>query len=332
MLSCYTQKLKTQVLPIYSQYMFNPQLINTAYTGIYPYMPIIINHRSQWSGGFGEAAPQTSSISINQSIGNHNSLGGLLIYDQTNPISRTQIELNYGYRTRINGGSILSMSLSGTYSMFQFTRQANDTYSEITDGYIDIVNQSDESTSFSDLNVGVVIANNRYDLGLSIRNLLAPELLNNDNANEGFDRIKYMVFHASFLGMSSTDLPFGLVPSIVIRKMGLIHYNQLIQADLNLKLIYRNRIWMGLSYRTNERAICPSIAIKTEKAFFGYTYDIGMSELGLHHNGSHNIAIGFLIRTKNTSNTLRHSPFDLNVGTQKIRLKKSSNNKHKSGL
>ena len=73
-------------------------------------------------------------------------------------------------------------------------------------------------------------------------------------------------------------------------------------------------------------------AIKTEKAFFGYTYDIGMSELGLHHNGSHNIAIGFLIRTKNTSNTLRHSPFDLNVGTQKIRLKKSSNNKHKSGL
>ena len=51
---------------------------------------------------------------------------------------------------------ILSMALSGTLNMVQFTREPNTTYSEMMDGDIDNVNQANENTSAGDLNFGIV--------------------------------------------------------------------------------------------------------------------------------------------------------------------------------
>ena len=64
----FNKKMFSQQLPIYSQYMFNEYLINAAYAGTYHFTPMIINHRGQWVG-FGDSAPQTSSISMHGAIG-----------------------------------------------------------------------------------------------------------------------------------------------------------------------------------------------------------------------------------------------------------------------
>ena len=81
--------------------------------------------------------------------------------------------------------------------------------------------------------------------------------------------------------------------------MGILTYNSLFEVDLNMKLIYKNKIWTGMSYRTHEKAISALIGFNTPKAFFGYSYDIGAStNLGSYHNGSHNIAIGLKIMGK----------------------------------
>ena len=63
--------------------------------------PVIINHRNQWVG-FGDSAPQTSSFSIHSALGTKSALGSSMIYDQTSPISRTQIEITYGHHIILN--------------------------------------------------------------------------------------------------------------------------------------------------------------------------------------------------------------------------------------
>ena len=137
----FTKKADAQQLPIYSQYMFNEYLINSAYAGTYYFTPVIINHRNQWVG-FGDSAPQTSSFSIHSSLGKKSALGSSMIYDKTYPISRTQLELSYGHHIILNtrNNLILSMALSGTWNMLQYTREENMTYSEIVNGTIDNVN------------------------------------------------------------------------------------------------------------------------------------------------------------------------------------------------
>ena len=113
-----SNKNHAQQLPIYSQYMFNDYLINSAYAGTYDFTPVILNHRNQWIG-FGESAPQTSSISMHKSMGENSALGSSMIYDKTHPISTTQMELSYAYHAILNGRSKigLSMALGGTFTI-----------------------------------------------------------------------------------------------------------------------------------------------------------------------------------------------------------------------
>ena len=56
-------------------------------------------------------------------------------------------------------------------------------------------------------------------MGLSIRNLLAPEHIEPDIEDE-ISRVKYLILHGSYLGFSNENSPIGIIPSFVIRKMG----------------------------------------------------------------------------------------------------------------
>ena len=324
----FNKKGEAQALPIYSQYMFNEYLINAAYSGTYDVTPVIINHRNQWIG-FGESTPKTSSISAHTGLGDHSAIGGLILSDQTFPISRTQIETSYGYHTKLQSGNlILSMALSGTVNMLQFTREDDMTYSEIMNDEVDIVNQENENSTKADMNFGIVLLNDYFDIGLSIRNLLGTEP-SNTSLNNSVERVRYIMLHGSYLGKNSSRNRIGIIPSFVIRKMGIIAYNSLFEFDLNLKIVYRNKLWAGMAYRTHEKAICTLIGMNMEKGFIGWSYDVGRSELGAYHTGSHNIAIGFHLSGKENRRIRNQHPYHLNINNnrKKFRLKK-----HKSGI
>ena len=227
----FSDKGYTQQLPIYSQYMFNDYLINAAYAGTYYFSPIVVNHRNQWIG-FGDSAPQTSSISMHGGVGKKSALGTSIIHDQTNPISQTQMELSYAYQARLNNKFILSLSLSGTWNMTQYMYQENMTYSEMTNGIIDEANQTDENWNEGDLNIGLILLNDYFDIGFSIRNMLAPEP-NKTNLNDKVNRVRYILIHGSYLGRNNNRSPIAFIPSFVIRKMGITTYDDLFEIDLN---------------------------------------------------------------------------------------------------
>ena len=245
---------------------------------------------------------------------------------------RTERMDENGYHTMIgpNKNLILSMALSGTWNMLQFTHEPNMTYSEIMDGSIDNINQGNENSSTPDLNFGILVMNDYFDIGLSVRNLFAPEANATAN-NNSLERLKYIVLHGSYLGRNNPRNPIGLIPSFVIRKMGLISHNSLFQLDLNLKVVYVNKIWAGMTYRTHEQAICTLLGVNTEYGFFGWSYDIGASELGSYHNGSHNIAIGLTLKGKNKRKIRNQNPFDLNIDNEWRRINIPFVKKHHSG-
>ena len=102
----------------------------------------------------------------------------------------------------------------------------------------------------------------------------------------------------------------------------LYEFSYLFELDLNIKVIYRNKIWTGIAYRTHEKAISALLGFNTPKAFFGYSYDIGASSnLGSYHNGSHNIAIGLKIMGKKQRSIRLQTPLYLNIDSEQKKIR-----------
>ena len=101
-----------QLLPLYSQYMFNNNFINPAVLGTKGYNLASLTFRSQWTG-FNDA-PITETVSMYGPLGENMGFGGILLNDKTGPRRTTGIQLSYAYRIQVfDDESKISFGLSG---------------------------------------------------------------------------------------------------------------------------------------------------------------------------------------------------------------------------
>ena len=101
---------KGQQIPQYSQFMFNPYIINPAVAGTYNFFQARSNNRFQWVGI--PDAPQTYGMSI---YGPHAKkdmgFGGTIYNDITGPTSRLGLNGSYAYNIRLTDDIRLSGGL-----------------------------------------------------------------------------------------------------------------------------------------------------------------------------------------------------------------------------
>jgi type IX secretion system PorP/SprF family membrane protein len=88
---------------------------------------------------------------------------------------------------------------------------------------------------------------------------------------------------------------FDVSKSFALEPGGLLKYapGAPIQADLNLNLIYNERITLGGSYRTGGTAAVLLKVDVTEGIRIAYSYDINFSRLSNFSTGSHEIMLSF---------------------------------------
>ena len=82
--------------PQYTQYMFNPTVINPAYAGSLGYGSLFSMYRAQWIGL--EGAPRTINLAYHQPIENsHLGIGANLLRDEIGPTSTTLAAVDISY-------------------------------------------------------------------------------------------------------------------------------------------------------------------------------------------------------------------------------------------
>jgi type IX secretion system PorP/SprF family membrane protein len=70
------------------------------------------------------------------------------------------------------------------------------------------------------------------------------------------------------------------------------------QLDVNAKVQYQDRAWIGASYRTGE-GFAGMVGVNISNTLnVGYSYDYTTSKLNTVSKGTHEIMIGFLIGNK----------------------------------
>ena len=271
-----------QQLPHYSQYMFNDYIINPAVAGTRNFYEVRALSRFQWVGIVD--APQTISLSIN---GPHSSkpmgFWGYLFNDVTGPTRRLGIYCSYAYNIQLKNSIRLSMGLA--LGVLQNT--IDGTEITLKDPNDPVLQEGVYSTWVPDATLGFYAYDENWFAGFSALQLFSNNLKIYDEKS-GLNKLKQ---HYYLTGGYKFDLSdnFRLEPSAMIKGgIGIP-----VQFEVNVRTTYQEMAWLGLSYRSNDAISILLGYVHINKYYFGYAYDIGISQIRSIHSGSHEILIGF---------------------------------------
>jgi type IX secretion system PorP/SprF family membrane protein len=281
--------LSGQQLPHFSQYMFNDFVLNPAIAGIHDYYQIRTNHRFQWVGM--TDPPLTNSIAF---YGPHSSLdmgfGGSIYTDVTGPTSRTGISGSYGYNIAINNDMRLSMGLS--LSMLQFRVDGTQlSPKDPSDMFI----QGVVSTNYvPDASIGLYLYADQFYAGISAFQLLNNKLNIIEETIEAIDErtgLNRLKSHLYLTGgyRYQVDSDWILEPSAIIKMTSPRQF----RFELNTKVEWMEMVWLAAGYRFHEAITIMAGYNYDDKFYFGYAYDIGITDLRKYNMGSHELMIGY---------------------------------------
>ncbi len=274
---------KAQQLPHYSQFSFNSFVTNPAYAGTKPYYQAKTNNRYQWVGV--TDAPRTFVLSANGPERNKDmGYGGLVFNDVTGHTSRLGFYGSYAYNLRIKNDIRVSMGLS--LGVLQYKIDGN---------IIDLHDESDNalgkavySELVPDADFGILVYSDKWHIGLVAKQLFNYNLSFDKLTRLGFNRLKtHFTMHGGY--RYDFDKDWGVEP------LFLIHFVEPapVQVDLGTKVIFRDMIWLGAFWRSDE-AVSVMLGYEyAERISFGYSYDIITSELSRVSSGTHELMIGF---------------------------------------
>ena len=274
--------MSAQQLPHFTQYMFNDFVINPAIAGTKDYYQISSNNRFQWVGLVDP--PLTNTLSIN---GPHGKLpmgfGGYLYNDVTVPTSRTGITGAYAYNIEINRDLRISGGVS--IGLLQYKLDgAQLTVKDVSDLVIQPVVYN---AYVPDAGFGFYAYADEWYAGLSVSQVFNIKL-NLLDESIGTNQLKR---HYFLTGGYKYEINRDLVaePSIIIKGTAPKAY----VFDITTRIIWQEMAWGGLSYRLKDALSVLLGYIYDEQFYFGYAYDIGLSDLRKFNSGTHEIMIGY---------------------------------------
>ena len=96
--------------PQYTQYMYNPSVINPAYAGSLGYGSLFSLYRTQWIGL--EGAPTTLNLSYHQPLETSNlGIGGNIVHDEIGPSTTTNFSVDVSYTIHFENESRLAFGM-----------------------------------------------------------------------------------------------------------------------------------------------------------------------------------------------------------------------------
>lgn len=300
---------KAQQKPQYTQYMQNMQVINPALSGIYHGIYVKAATRNQWSGL--ENAPKTNYITISaplnidkdiltagsadfgiEDVGtreerdayysseNHHGIGLMVLDDRTGSLSRASANLTYAYHIALGDVANLSVGVGAGIGRVSLNTQELRFENELEP----LIMQGNTIRWSPDVNAGVYLYGASFFAGASIQQVVKqPVSFAQDYKS---DEVPHYFFTAGYRFWVGQD--FSFMPSVMLKRIEPLPSS----IDLNLKIAFRNNVWLGGSYRKND-AFSTILGFTVSKIFdVGYAYDFTQSELRTVSDGTHEVVLG----------------------------------------
>lgn len=276
-------KLFAQQEVMVSQYMFNQLFLNPAYAGSHAYMSSSLLHRSQWLKV--EGAPRTSMMAVDAPLMKGKMGAGLsIVHDQIGVSRDLDIAAHYAYHLRLSPTSKLAFGMRAGLSIYS-ARLSELNYWDANDQVFqgDIANKPVGKFGF-----GIYWYDTRSYVGLAVPTIYAADKEIAMNATGVIDDYFTQHFYVNAGHVFTLNESFDIKPSTMIR------YTEAapLEADVNCNVLYRERIWFGLGYRTGDAVVGMLEYQINPMLRIGYAYDMTTSQLRNYTNGSHEVMLG----------------------------------------
>lgn len=306
-----------QQLPQYTQYVFNSFLINPAVAGIENYTDVKLGYRKQWSGING--APQTRFFSVNMPLGKnylynnansfseggnnplsrsyvqeyraaepHHGIGLYAITDKAGPARQTNVALAYAYHIGLSSDFNLAVGINAGLTKFDLDN------SVLTTENADPLLSGTVNTPFKPvIGGGVWLYGPRFFAGVSGQQLNAQQIsYTTDNLYRDAKLVNHFFATAGY--KIYLDDNFAAVPSVMLK----YSTPAPLSYDVNAKLAYRDKFWIGGGYRQHDSFSGTAGFYLSSLLTVSYSYDASTSVLQSVSNGSHEIVIGILLNNQ----------------------------------
>lgn len=300
---CIFSLCKGQQEILYTQYIFSQLAVNPAYAGNNIDLSFTAINRKQWIGL--EGSPISVSFFADGAIFGRNpdkernvhkdrrfplfsknkqlGLGLVLFNDRIGVNNSFQASLAYSYKINFNEYTRLSFGLQSSVMNFN---QSLDKLENINVN--DVIFQNNLNTIRFNTGSGVFFETEHYYLSFSVPSIIKNNL---DLTNkEGERQLRQYFFSAGYL-LYLHPL-YKLKPTLMVR-----HTEALpTQFDLNLYLLYNDKIWTGICYRYNNSINISYIMLFSQSLCLGLAYDIGIGKVSRVNMGSAEILINYIFK------------------------------------
>ncbi|MBL7962720.1 MAG: type IX secretion system membrane protein PorP/SprF [Flavobacteriales bacterium] len=274
------QPLVGQQLPQLSQYPFNDYLFNPAVAGSRPWFEMRSGHRYQWVGI--TDAPRTFTLSMTTPLGSKMGLGGFVYTDNVGPTRRTGMQGSYAYHLGVTEEIKLSLALS--FGAMQYVIDGGKiTFNE---GYDPLIDSQLRGRLVPDATFGFLLYHDQWWVGASVPQLLQNKVYYFDAVDRSLSELEP---HVQAMGGYRFQLgdDFRLEPQFLLKYVDPVP----MKVDLTVLLRYRELLWLGGTYRTND-AFSAMVGLWFKQAFqFGYSYDLTTTNLRSYSDGTHEVML-----------------------------------------
>ncbi|MBK9477391.1 MAG: type IX secretion system membrane protein PorP/SprF [Bacteroidetes bacterium] len=271
-----------QQTPQFTQYMFNPLVLNPAYAGSREVISTVLLYRNQWVNF--EGAPTTITASINSPLRNKKlGIGLHVISDKIGPCSMNQYVGSFSYRIRLNSGKLAFGLRAGLYDYYYDWSKVD--YKDKAD----IFNSGTSTRLLKPaFDFGMYYYNSSFYAGATIAQLSTKSSSNTTLLTNFTNQLAPHI-------LATVGKAFEVNSMITLRPSAVLRYtnNAPVNLDLNASFLLDEKIWLGIGIRSNKSLVFIGEYNISKLIRVGYSYDLTTQKLGLTNKGSHEFFVGF---------------------------------------
>ena len=270
--------------PMYTQYMFNTQIINPAYAGTWESMGFMTLARQQWVGL--EGTPNTYTFSFQSPMRNKKvALGLNVINDKIGLEQRFSLYGDYSYRVSLSEQTNLCLGLKAGFTNYSNNLQEYQLY---PDGLADPLFQGEIDTKFMpNFGVGAFLYNKNYYVGFSIPKMVHNEFQNNYNNFSTQSELRHYFLIAGLVIDLGEEVKFK--PTFLTKAT----VGAPVEFDFSVNFLLKGRMWLGAMYRTGDSYGFIAQWVFDKNLRIGYAIDFTTSNLQGYHDGTHEIMVSY---------------------------------------
>lgn len=279
-----------QQLPQFTQYMYNTVSINPAYAGSRDALSVVALHRSQWVGFKG--GPITQTLSVHTPLRNDRiGLGLSFIEDDLGPQNFTYLYGDFSYKIPTGTNGNLAFGLKAGFTQFSF--DANFRTDE--DNQNDPLIFGTQNRWAPNIGAGVYWSTENVYASLSAPRILSNDA-NNENDFEALERVSYYLTAGGIINIISS---LKLRPSVLVKATN----GAPIAYDLTASALYKEKVWLGGSYRINELTAAWGAFLGfqiSKQLLISYAYEKPISEINNFTSGTHELILMYEFKFLNS--------------------------------